>query len=401
MKIPIYLKIYFLLIIISIKANISLYLVIPTITTPLLLYYLLNLKDNKEKTSIKNSSLIMIILSIITIFIIEINICDKIYLLLLFFYYISLKLKLDIKDNNKYLRTIVIKKVLNDPTKYIKDFYKSSINIILVSKNKYKYFKSKEEITNKDIYNNISIPNFNIIKPYILDTTLVLEDDTNIKETYNNIKDSRGKIDNLLRANKIKNILFISLLLTIILLHIFDFKTSFSLDYLTITIILCMIVSYLSLLFPYDSDIMKRKPLYKNNQLTSKEDIFFNIISIVSISIGSTLIYMYLIANQIEVTDAMPYLYTSILLSNLFTIIYLYSERISILNFILSFKCLVMLIIYLFYIFYIYIYLTKPIIWINILIIVIINIIIIYWQDMIKLFRYLTIRKSDKNAKNN
>ena len=226
----------------------------------------------------------------------------------------------------------------------------------------------------------------------------------NISEAINSIGKSRGYVDNLVRTIKINDIISFSLSLLLIAPVLFGFPSLFKKNIILAIILLKQFLNiYLIPNMERDYDVLRRKPLPLDSKILTAQEIVFNILSILAITIGSSIIYMSTLtsgaSNELSLSLALNiYLY-----SYIFLIIVNTSESLSIINLFKAIKDLCSLTIILLIIgfsiaiWYLPTLEIPKLNFINYRSCIIVALIITIWFDITKIARSLK-RKGQKNV---
>ena len=147
---------------------------------------------------------------------------------------------------------------------------------------------------------------------------------------------------------------------------------------------------------------MNRKPRIRNDKIFSLEEKVLLLVSSISILIGSSLPYMYVLLNSGTSKLANVVYIISFIYCYLFTIIYYISEELIIKNIIKNIIHWTFIIIVIITILFSILVINKIVLntgkisLYNYLLLVLISLISIIWQDIIKLGRVLTVRRNNK-----
>lgn len=201
-------------------------------------------------------------------------------------------------DEEKYshVKTIVTKIYNEDIIKKLND---ADINVILLSEEKTKLNKIKEDkITSNILKETIQINTSNL---KLIDKKINKENSIkefkNIKNLYSKIETSRSIHDNYIRTVKYLTYTYLPLIISYIILTILSFPIEYNLLLISLLKAYTTIkTAYLYKHLPYDLDIMSRKVKPSNIIIGNQEMIFLLMESFV-ISFAITTPYMYVLAN--------------------------------------------------------------------------------------------------------
>ncbi len=222
----------------------------------------------------------------------------------------------------------------------------------------------------------------------------------NITESINSIIKSRGYVDNIERTIKINDIVSYSLSLLLIVPVIFGFPTLFNKNILLAIILLKQFLNiYLIPNMERDYDVLRRKPLPIESKIFSGQEITFNILSILAIVLGTSIIYMSTLTSGASNELASSIALNIYLYSYIFLVIVNLSESLTIINIFKTLKdictltIVLLLIIFSIAIWYIP---TLDIVKLNLINYrssIIVALIITIWFDITKIARYFRRRK--------
>lgn len=328
--------------------------------------------------------------------------------------YFSKKNHIDNAFSLSCIKTILLPTIdPKDTSKLLRVLHQAKINLIVTKdikipkKNKSSFKKIKYQELDLSKKQNIILFDEELGTEQILQITkhkdIYYAKDENLATTIEKIRNSRGLIDNLIKANNLNTILSISLLLSIIFPTILGYPFSF--NYLLVLSLLFIKDIFINCFAPYfrfDTDLMEREPRDSENPLILKQDKLFLSISILLVNFATSIPFMASLASGSSVSLAT----TLSLISYLFCFIILafqnVTERITIINFLTIYQDKRMLISTLIIILsmvtlsYLPFVSTKPTIPSNYLHCLLIAFVILVGQDLIKLARFTTIRKKDK-----
>ena len=412
MKIPIRIKIFILLLIISFITNTSFFMISGWLSIPFLiaLLFMLLFDEKKERINIKKHSLIILsIVGTIIYFLGNLNnnnvIIECILVFLVYLFYIydipSKKCNLDCL----YIKNIVIENVNNDITNYLIKLKNSGIKLVLITNKKYKYIKKIDDLEENDLNKNISITKkeYNNKKDLFNDEDImIIKDDSMLNKAINNIIISRGDYDNLVRANKLKIIFIMSMIISNIILYISGYPTTMNLNMLIVLYVYYhILIQYVIPYFRYDTDIMDRKVRIRNDKIFNIEEKILLIVSSISIVIGSSLTYMYIITEGGLLNLANSLYILSFLYCYLFTMIYYIAEKTIIkiiINNIIHWTFISIIIITILYSLLVLdkaALNTSKVVNSNYILVIIISFIVVVWQDIIKFARSMSVRRNN------
>ena len=222
----------------------------------------------------------------------------------------------------------------------------------------------------------------------------------NITESINSIIKSRGYVDNIERTIKINDIVSYSLSLLLIVPVIFGFPTLFNKNILLAIILLKQFLNiYLIPNMERDYDVLRRKPLPIESKIFSSKEITFNILSILAIVLGTSIIYMSTLTSGASNELASSIALNIYLYSYIFLVIVNLSESLTVINIFKTLKdictltIVLLLIIFSIAIWYIP---TLDIVKLNLINYrssIIVALIITIWFDITKIARYFRRRK--------
>ena len=303
--------------------------------------------------------------------------------------------------NEKY---IYLKRIIRDSelTKdIVKRYNKAGIYFIKKDKNDLKFkevtLEEYKKIVNvKNVFINDNVDNKKI------DNAIVYNG--NLEEFFNQIKTSRGIVDNYVKS--ISYVIMSSLLfsLSYVILVITGFPASLNLNNILLFKLLIVITSrYLYKKFPYDTDLMERSPRIKNI-LYSKQEKFLLVFQLLVMMFGLTMPYMYFVTGGISNEIAFMVLMITYLFILLFYTILMVTEKIFVKNLIYIFKNIylglyVILIIGISFLLNDFWHIMNLQNYIACCLVAIVFVVI---YDIIKFARFTTINKGDMNGvKNN
>ena len=225
-----------------------------------------------------------------------------------------------------------------------------------------------------------------------------------ITDTIAYICKSRGEVDNLVRTIKINDIISYSLSLLLIVPIIFGFPPLFEKNLLLAIVLLKQFLNiYLIPNMERDYDVLRRKPRIIEDKIFTGQEIMFNILSIIAIVLGSSIIYMSTLTAGSSQQLSMSLVLNIYLYSYIFIILINLSESLTIINIFKSLKDLCTLTIILLLIIISLIMWYLPLLgisrlnFLNYRSCIIIALIITIWFDITKIARYFR-RKKVKHA---
>ena len=271
-----------------------------------------------------------------------------------------------------YTDKIIVKKTVTIPPQLRKDFSRAGI-IIENNNNEKKVVNSAKELSN----------------------------------LYNDIKQIRINYENQVRTLKMH--IISSFIIPSIIVFIFITKLPNPLDISNVQLLYFLLYLTNSFLFcylPSEKDIMLRRPRQRNSPLFSKEEKLFMGINIFCFMTAITIPYMYSLFISTNEYLSKYLFIISIVIVNIINIAYNLNDSLTIVNLIKSvinkiFLAIIatstIIIILIHYLYNQYnIYKLS-----NIPQLIIILFLIISWEDIIKIARYLKLRKKEKNDRNN
>ena len=235
--------------------------------------------------------------------------------------------------------------------------------------------------------------------------TLYAED---VTESLLLVKKSRGLVDNLIRAIKMNDIMSYSLSLLIIIPLLYGFPQLFNNRLLLVLfLIINIICNFLISKTTFDYDVYTRKPRSLKDKIFTKQEVLFNIFSILAIFICVSTIYMAALSKGATFIGATSICLIIYLLS--FAVIYLihYSESLAIINFfkilknLYSIIIIALVLILTIVIKYIPFIEVQAIGWNNYRSSLLLAIICTIWYDLTKIARYFKKRKKDRYVETN
>ncbi len=229
-----------------------------------------------------------------------------------------------------------------------------------------------------------------------------------LTDTLYTIKESRGIVDNLIRAIKINDIISYSLSFLIIVPLLYGFPYLFNNNLLLLlAIIISIINNYLLPKVSYDYDIYRRLPRSKKDSIFTKQEILFDIFSIIAIVICISTIYMATVSKGAALFGASSICLNIFFLLYLMLILIHYSESLAIINMFKIFTNIYFFIIVLLLILLTILIKNIPLIdiksigFINYRTTIILAIICTVWYDLTKIARYLKNRKKEHYVETN
>ena len=228
-----------------------------------------------------------------------------------------------------------------------------------------------------------------------------------LSDLYNAIKQIRINYENQVRTLKMH--IISSFIIPSIIIFIFITKLPNPLDISNVQLLYFLLYLTNSFLFcylPSEKDIMLRRPRQKDSPLFSKEEKLFMGINIFCFMTAITIPYMYSLFISMNEYLSKYLFIISIVIVNIINIAYNLNDSLTIVNLIKSvinkiFLAIIatstIIIILIHYLYNQYnIYKLS-----NIPQLIIILFLIISWEDIIKIARYLKLRKKEKNDRNN
>ena len=295
----------------------------------------------------------------------------------------------EIETLNKMGIRIIIFNKKNLPKKLSSYFKEASISDIKKNKNHNLYLQEPIREINK----------------YLNGSTIYTND---FYYTINNVKDSRGIVDNLILTIKINDIASYSLSLILLVTLLYGFPQIFN-NYLLLLIVL--VFKFLNTYFlpniAYDYDIYNRRPRPLEDKIFTKQEIMFNIFEIIAILICISTIFMATLSSGATVFSAASICLNIYFYCLLFIILIHYSESLTIINVFKIFKNIFAIIMLLLLIVLTIVIYKVPLIniqsigWNNYYSSIILAIICTIWFDITKIARYLKNRKKEEYVKNN
>lgn len=394
----------------------------------------------KEKQNIKLNFIIAFFLSLISTIIFFTNLNNNtiqnllnslIYFLsnflILFPYEISKKYrKKTLLNNDNYYqlactKTIILLDEQTDITlkKYLKIFHRAGINIIInnkikLSTNLSKYFikTSMKDLNNKNVNSNLQITDA-IDLPKIErisknNEIICCQKFSDLKNVLKKIHISRNIFNDLKRTIIYRNIFSISIVISNILMPLLGFPICFSSKQLVlISFILYLFVEFFFLYLPHDKKIMNKIPILKKDSIYNKENKIFSFMQILNIVFAVTISYMASLVNELSYEMSVSILITTYLFTIFFITFQNISDNATIFNILLNLKNKVAL-SFIVIIFLLTIFISKiPYLSLkninpnNYIRCIILALVFVLWFDITKLARFTTVRKKDKDDKNN
>ena len=365
--------IIFILTIISKEINILISFLL--LYVPLAINYYYSLKDGEEIV-IKNKIIYIfyILISVIYYLITKDYLATSILLLILISYHIF-NPRIIIEEKYLYANKIFYDKRTSIPKTITNKYKNAGIDIIKDKKN-------KEEI-------------------------IVANSNEELEKIYEEIKKNRYKYENLVRTKKLHIITSFILPAIVLFIYIFDLPNPLTITTMLLIFFLYSITNiFLSIYLTSEKDIMDRKPRKKGDIIFSKEEKLFIIVNIFSNIMAITLPYMSITYNSNNNIITIYAFMIAIIFTNLVNIAYHLNDSMTIKNIFLSIinkiylTIIITSIAILFYSRHIYDYFNL-FHFLNYLKILLISFLAIAWEDIIKLARYINIKKGIKHGRDN
>ena len=293
--------------------------------------------------------------------------------------------------------------------KKIYKFNKAGINVIILAEEAFdtKIKTVKEKDFKKSMLNN----NLVVItdnKKFLKNIDYALFEYRDLNKAYDKIRTARGTVDNLIRTVKYNTLSYLPIFLVYVNLVITNFPILYN-----ILAIMCMKLittigsEYVYKKMPYDSDLMERLP-YEEGKYISVQEKFFILFTSVCAMFCYTLPYQYIAfeggTNELSLTI----FFCTFIFNNIFITYCLYSESAIIKNIFKSLKYwrlvvfIISLIVFSILINFIHVIGTKNIGLHNYCSCITFGLAPILILEAIKLARFLTVKRRDKNeSKNN
>lgn len=257
------------------------------------------------------------------------------------------------------------------------------------------------------IFNNYKNAGIDLIKAESTEEGFFIKNNKELIKYYHEIELNRAKYENLVRSKKIQFIS--SLIVPFIIIFVFVFKLPNPLtntNLLIIYFIISLTNIFLTIFLPSEQDIMQRKTRIEGDKLFSKEEKLFIYVNIFCVIAAITIPYMSILYSTNKQDIINNVFMTSFIITNFINIFYHINDSPTLTNIIklILNKISILIIIINLLTFYIihFLYDKYNILkGTNYLKILLIALVMIGWEDIIKLARFLKNRKKVKNGRNN